>query len=101
MLRAIVHLPDRDLGWLSEGSKTFDDYVEAVGWAQDYAFAHRAEMLDPVLAALRRHLPAFEVTDEAIDCHHNYVELGKHFWERVDVTRKGAIPAGKEELGVI
>src|SRR5467141_2625467 len=38
MMKANVHLPDRDLAWLSEGSKFFDDYVEAVGWAQDYAF---------------------------------------------------------------
>jgi tRNA-splicing ligase RtcB len=101
MMKANVRLPDRDLAWLTEGSKSFDDYVEAVGWAQDYAFANRAEMLELVLEALRRHLPAFEVTDEAIDCHHNYVQQEKHFGERVYVTRKGAIGARKGELGII
>jgi tRNA-splicing ligase RtcB len=101
MMKANVRLPDRDLAWLTEGSKSFDDYVEAVGWAQDYAFANRAEMLELVLEALRRHLPAFEVTDEAIDCHHNYVQQEKHFGERVYVTRKGAIRARKGELGII
>jgi tRNA-splicing ligase RtcB len=39
-----IHLPDRDLGWFAR-SKLFDDYVEAVGWAQDYALANRSEML--------------------------------------------------------
>src|SRR5205085_7235293 len=37
MAKLDVHLPDRDLAYLREGSQLFDDYVEAVGWAQDYA----------------------------------------------------------------
>jgi tRNA-splicing ligase RtcB len=101
MLKENVHLPDRDLAWLSEGSKPFDDYVEAVGWAQDYAFSNRGEMMDLILEALRRHFPPFEVTGEAINCHHNYVEQEKHFGERVYVTRKGAISARTGELGII
>jgi tRNA-splicing ligase RtcB len=101
MMKTDVHLPDRDLAWIDEGSKPFDDYVEAVGWAQDYAFANRGEMLELILEALRRHLPAFEVTGEAINCHHNYVQKEKHFGERVYVTRKGAISAREGELGII
>jgi tRNA-splicing ligase RtcB len=101
MLKENVHLPDRDLAWLSEGTKSFDDYVEAVGWAQDYAFANRREMMHLVLGALRRELPGFETTNEAINCHHNYVQQEKHFGERVYVTRKGAISAREGELGII
>ena len=37
MERQQIHLPDRDLGYLKEGSDYFDDYVEAVAWAQNYA----------------------------------------------------------------
>ena len=37
-----VRLPDRDLAYFPEGAELFDDYVEAVGWAQDYARANRA-----------------------------------------------------------
>jgi tRNA-splicing ligase RtcB len=96
-----VHLPDRDLAWLDEGTPLFDDYVEAVGWAQDYARANRREMMDLILGALRRHLPAFETTGEAINCHHNYVEQEDHFGERLYVTRKGAIRAREGELGII
>jgi tRNA-splicing ligase RtcB len=101
MMKTDVQLPDRDLAWLTEGSKSFDDYVGAVGWAQDYAFANRAEMLELILEVLRRHLPAFEISDEAIDCHHNYVQEEKHFGKRVYVTRKGAISAREGELGII
>jgi tRNA-splicing ligase RtcB len=54
-----------------------------------------------VLAALRRHLPAFEVTTEAVNCHHNYVERETHYGEMVWVTRKGAIRARAGDLGII
>ena len=96
-----IQLPDRDLAYFAEGAAHFDDYVEAVSWAQDYARANRAEMLDLVLEALRRHLPQFEVTSEAVDCHHNYVEREKHFGKQVWLTRKGAIRARAGDLGII
>jgi tRNA-splicing ligase RtcB len=96
-----LQLPDRDLAYFSEGAQHFDDYVEGVGWAQDYARANRAEMLELVLAALARHLPSFDVTAEAVNCHHNYVAREVHYGERVWVTRKGAIRAGEGELGII
>jgi tRNA-splicing ligase RtcB len=96
-----IALPDRDLAYFPEGAAHFDDYVEAVGWAQDYACANREEMMDLILAALRRHLPAFEVTDEAVNCHHNYVEREFHYGEHVWLTRKGAIRARMGELGII
>jgi tRNA-splicing ligase RtcB len=96
-----LRLPDRDLAYFTEGAQHFGDYVQAVGWAQDYARANRAEMMDLVLGALRRHLPAFEVSTEAVNCHHNYVERETHYGEQVWVTRKGAIRAGEGELGII
>jgi tRNA-splicing ligase RtcB (3'-phosphate/5'-hydroxy nucleic acid ligase) len=100
-LKQDVRLPDRDLAWFDEGTPLFDDYVEAVGWAQDYAAANRREMMAIVLEALGRVLPPFAATDEAINCHHNYVERERHFGEAVLVTRKGAIRAGAGELGII
>jgi tRNA-splicing ligase RtcB len=101
MERRDVHLPDRDLAWLAEGTPAFDEYVEAVHWAQDYAAQNRAEMLEAIIEALRPHLPAFRIVDQAISCHHNYVARETHFGEDVLVTRKGAIRAGKGELGII
>jgi tRNA-splicing ligase RtcB (3'-phosphate/5'-hydroxy nucleic acid ligase) len=101
MERQISSLPDRDLAYLSEGNEHFDDYVAAVDWAQRYAAANREAMMDLVLAALHRHLPAFEVTEEVVNCHHNYVERERHFGKDVWVTRKGAIRARAGDLGII
>ena len=38
---------------------------------------------------------------EPISCHHNYVAEEVHFGEELLVTRKGAIRAGRGELGII
>jgi len=95
------HLPDANLAYFPEGAAHFDDYVEAVGWAQDYARANREEMMDLMLEAMRRHLPAFEVTGAAVNCHHNYVERETHYGEEVWLTRKGAIRAREGELCII
>lgn len=97
----MIHLPDQNLAYFPEGCEHFDDYVEAVGWAQAYAFQNRQSMVDLVLAALARHLPAFEVTSEVVNCHHNYVEREHHFGANVWVTRKGAIRAREGDLGII
>jgi len=94
-------LPNRDLAYFEEGARHYHEYVEAVHWAQDYAWRNRQEIMRLVLEALRQELPPFGVTDEAINCHHNYVAMEEHFGERVHVTRKGAIRAGEGELGII
>ncbi|MEI6707377.1 MAG: RtcB family protein [Methylococcales bacterium] len=97
----IINLPDKDLAYFSEGAAHYDDYLEAVGWAQDYALANRREMMSLICEALRKKLPKFGVTKEAINCHHNYVAREQHFGTSVWVTRKGAIRAGEGELGII
>jgi tRNA-splicing ligase RtcB (3'-phosphate/5'-hydroxy nucleic acid ligase) len=97
----LINLPDKDLAYFNEGSKYFDDYIQAVQWAQDYAMANRREMMHLILKALRKKLPKFGITKEAINCHHNYVSREFHFGENVYVTRKGAISAGLDELGII
>lgn len=101
MERWMIHLPDRDLAYFPEGTEHFDDYVEAVHWAQEYALQNRQCMIELVLAALRRHLPPFEVTSEVVNCHHNYVAREYHFGADVWVTRKGAIRAREGDLGII
>ena len=101
MERWMIQLPDRDLAYFPEGTEHFDDYVEAVHWAQEYALQNRQCMVDLVLAALKRHLPPFDVTSEVVNCHHNYVAREHHFGADVWVTRKGAVSARKGELGII
>ena len=99
--REQLSLPDRDLAYFAEGAQHFDDYVEALGWAQDYARTNRAEMMELVIDAMHRHLPSFEAAEQAVNCHHNYVERERHYGEEVWLTRKGAIRAGRGELGII
>lgn len=95
------HVPDKDLSYFAEGSNSFNDYVEAVEWAQEYAFENRREMMRLILEAIRPLLPPFQLTKEAINCHHNYVSQETHFGEHLLITRKGAIRVGQDELGII
>jgi tRNA-splicing ligase RtcB len=96
------NLPDQDLAYFPEGTQHFDDYVEAVEWAQDYARLNREVMMANTIAALRRTIPKpFEAECEAVNCHHNYVTREKHFGEDVLVTRKGAVRAAKGVMGII
>ena len=101
MERHNVRLPDKDLAYFTEDARYFDDYVEAVEWAQDYAMINRREMMQLILKVLTKKLRKFGVTKEAINCHHNYVTREFHFGENIFVTRKGAIRAGSDELGII
>jgi tRNA-splicing ligase RtcB len=97
----MIHLPDHNLAYFPEGTEHFDDYVEAVTWAQEYAYQNRECMMDLTLAALKRHLPEFEVTSEVVNAHHNYVAKEYHYGADVWVTRKGAIRAEAGDLGII
>lgn len=44
MERWFIQLPDPDLAYFPEGSEHFNDYIEAVDWAQRYAFTNRQAM---------------------------------------------------------
>lgn len=102
MRQHIANLPDKDLAYFEEGSEHFADYVEAVGWAQDYARRNRDAMMVNVVAAARQIIAKPFTTDvEAVNCHHNYVQRETHFGSEVLVTRKGAVSARKSELGII
>ncbi len=101
MRKWFINLPDIDLAYLPEGTDHFDDYVEAVHWAQTYAWNNRQCMLDLVVKAMARYFPKFKIIDEVVNCHHNYVAHENHFGSNVYVTRKGAIRAREGEYGII
>ena len=97
-----VHLPDRDLAWLTEGSVEFDRYVGGLRWAQDYAALNRDLMLFVVLEALAHFFARpIGVAESAVNCHHNYADIEEHFGRRMWITRKGAVSARRNELGII
>jgi tRNA-splicing ligase RtcB len=95
------HLPDKDLAFFMEGEPLFDEYVEAVSWAQDYARHNREAMMARVLNEMRHRLPKFQLEKMAVNCHHNYVQRETHGGESLLVTRKGAVSAREGELGII
>jgi tRNA-splicing ligase RtcB len=102
MERYFINLPDANLAYLPEGSQHFNDYMEAVGWAQDYAAVNRAAMLSAVVEAFYVffNIP-FLPMKQAVNCHHNYVARESHFGTNVLVTRKGAVRARLGDLGII
>ncbi len=103
MRRHLSALPDVDLAYLKEGSEHFSDYIQAVQWAQDFARANRELMMEAAMGSLRR-LPGIRpfTTDKiAVNCHHNYIAREEHGGKELLVTRKGAVRAGKDELGII
>ena len=102
MRKWFLNLPDEDLAYFPEGTEHFDDYVEAVGWAQDYAALNRRMMMTNVIRAMRGAIAKpFDAELEAVNCHHNYVTRENHFGQNVLITRKGAVRAAKGVMGII
>lgn len=103
MRRWFINLPDQDLAYLPEGSTLFDEYVQAVQAAQDYALANRSLMMDAVIDVLEKHfpVPVYSPDNLNISCHHNFLAHENHFGANVWVTRKGAVRARKGDWVII
>jgi tRNA-splicing ligase RtcB len=103
MRRFYINLPDVDLAYFPEHTEHFDDYLQAVEWAQDYARLNRHLMMEQIISAVGNSgkVPPFSAKVQAINCHHNYVAREKHFGESVLLTRKGAVRAREGDLGII
>ena len=103
MERWFINVPDKELAYFPEGTEHFDDYFHAVDWAQRFARANRELMMQNVIRAVRSVIAKpFTTESLAVNCHHNYVSREKHFGvDNVLVTRKGAVRARKDELGII
>ena len=95
-------LVDRDLAVFLAGTPQMEDYLNDLWWAQEYAARSRAVMMALVVQAVREHFADRELTfDEGVNCHHNYVARERIDGAELVVTRKGAIRAGKGDLGLI
>ncbi len=122
------HVPDAprdlDLAWFLQGTAEFDAYIKDMMWSQAYAFANRETMLDAAIETFVKHVRKgrgdrvasggteqstkgrrhrYEV--ERINCHHNYADRETHMvngeLRELWITRKGAIKAGRGDLGLI
>lgn len=103
MEKFFISLPDADLAYFPEDTDDFNDYVAAVHWAQDYALENRRVMMQAVFNAIDDAIPdhVIRYSEEAVSCHHNYVEKENHFGRNLWVTRKGAVRARVGDLGII
>jgi len=105
--RSLPHnadLPDRDLAVFVAHTPQMDAYRRDLFWAQEYARRNRAVMMALLQGVVRRVLGRAGRAagfDEPISCHHNYVAEEVHDGVEVLVTRKGAIRAGRGDLGII
>jgi len=99
----LINLPDKDLAYFSEGTEHFNDYVEAVEWAQDFARFNRDLMMEQIVSAVRNsgEVRPFVAELKAINCHHNYVAHERHYGQNILVTRKGAVRAREGDMGII
>lgn len=101
MEKYFITLPDQDLAYFPESTEGFNDYIQAMTWAQDYAMLNREYMMDAVISAMRRQWPNMTTEESAVNCHHNYCTCENHFNRNAWVTRKGAIRAREGDMGII
>jgi tRNA-splicing ligase RtcB len=100
-----INLPDKDLAFLPEGTKHFDDYMEAVEWAQAFAKINREIMMNAVISSMCE-VPGIVPHKAAelfsvVRCHHNFVAREHHYGKNVLVTRKGACRAREGDMVII
>lgn len=93
---------DKDLAVFIAGTPEMDAYRRDLWWAQDYAARSRAVMMGLFKEVVAKHFATANVTfSDEINVHHNYVSEETIDGETMLVTRKGAIRAGKGDLGLI
>lgn len=97
-------LADPDLSYLAQNTKEFDDYINDLMSAQEYAKQNRKLMMSAILKDISYHLfNEFREIDPVmqVDCHHNYTSIENHMGSNVWITRKGAVSAKDGEFGII
>jgi tRNA-splicing ligase RtcB len=90
-----------DLAYLEEGTPQFSEYIEALTWAQRFAFLNREEMMDRLVRCFERWMDSAVLVQEKVNCHHNYTLKETHYGRTVWLSRKGAINASYGVPGLI
>ena len=96
----------RELGYLPVDSEEGQSYLEAVHWAQEFAWYNRAIMMRDILDVFQEYIferkYASETNfQEAGNIHHNYVNQENHYGENLWVHRKGATRVREDITGII
>lgn len=103
MKQMFIELPDPDLAYFAQSTREFEKYIWDLHWCQNYAFENRVQMMNLVMREISWTVNGKEPIERLLEvnCHHNYTEQENHFGENVWVTRKGAVRARKNDLGII
>lgn len=103
-----ITLPNRDLGYLGEGTKEYDDYIFAVTLAQKFAWHNRIIMMRRVLEAIGAEESGPFVyghdgdgVPSTIHMHHNYMVPLRFGNLDINLTRKGAVDASEGNWVII
>lgn len=91
----MINLPDPDLAYLPRQSDIFDDYLDALYLAQQFALSNRRIMMSAIIRELSLR------SEETIECHHNYMAEEEHFGQKLFLTRKGAVDASLDKMVII
>jgi tRNA-splicing ligase RtcB len=89
------------LAFLEDDSDAGRAYLADLEWALDYADASRRHMISAATEVLGDVLGASRDENTYVGCHHNHVRREVHDGLSLWVHRKGAIPAGRGEVGLI
>lgn len=92
---ADIELADPNLAYLNAGTEDYDDYIEALKLAQDFALVNRRIMMFSIFNVVQMEWV------RSIECHHNYMSQENHFGQDVILTRKGAVDASLNKMVII
>ena len=95
-----LRLEDPDLAYFVEGTPEFEAYIGDMLWSQEYARANRNQMMDNAMREVLAFIGQGRET-QRINCHHNFTQREVHNGHELWITRKGAIKADVDDLGVI
>ena len=93
MKQRFIKLEDPDLAYFVQADPQFKSYIDDMLWAQNYAYASRAQMNIAVTESLFEvcGIPATRL--QVINCHHNFTVQENHHGTDLWITRKGAVRA--------
>ncbi|MFO7850425.1 MAG: RtcB family protein [Spirochaetia bacterium] len=95
-----LDLPDKQLAPLFLDTAEGEAYFEAMEYAQRFAAASRAQMMEKVQEILERYRPEVRY-QETVNIHHNFAGPETHYGKEVIVHRKGATSARHGQKGII
>ena len=93
-------IPNEDLAYLPADSAEGKDYIRDMNLALQYAMENRRRIMERFQGAFESVFAGSDF-EKAINIHHNYAALERHYGKKVWVHRKGATSAGKGELGIV